>query len=107
MRSSLRRSKSDQEHSDALLPFSVIASLLGVTKTRISWEWKPWGFQKSRRCIAHEYADPEFLLSENCSAHFGGDLSVISHENSLLLLDIPHVIQLVNGFRSAAAMQML
>jgi hypothetical protein len=103
----MRRCKSDQEHSDALLPFSVIASLLGVTKTRISWEWKPWRLQKSRRRIAHEYADPEFLLSENCSAHFGVDLSAISQENGLLLLDIPLVIQLVNGFRSAAALQKL
>jgi hypothetical protein len=60
----------NQEYSDALPPFSVIAPLLGVTKTRISWEWKLWRLQKSRRNIAHKYAEPEFLFSENCSAHF-------------------------------------
>jgi hypothetical protein len=48
-----------------------------------------------------------FLLSENCSAHFGDDSSFISQENNRLLLDIPHAIQLLNGFRSAASLQML
>jgi hypothetical protein len=67
----------------------VIASLLGVTKTRIQLEWKLWRTQKSRRRIAHEYAVSAFLLSENCHLAFRRLASAFSHENNVLLLNIP------------------
>jgi hypothetical protein len=85
-------------YEDELVEYGLTSEKLEVYSRRhayidrdifFDWPKDTMVHELNKRRMAYDYLGPAFLLLDNCSAHFGGDISTMAEESNLRLLYIP------------------